>query len=351
MPSAWPTAKPRGNVNVRVIGANGLPVFSARTDARGKAVLPSLAGFTREKKPLALAAAQGSDLAFLPLEQYARKLNYSRFDVGGNRLSDQGINAYLFSQRGMYRPGESLHFGYLVKQGQWGSTELAGLPLRATLYNPRGNKAASKKITLTAEGFGELSFPLEETAPTGPWELRLSTADDGQRGEVLRVSRVMVEEFQPEPSPATTAHAPAPGKGLAAAPGSGTRTGKGSGKRSVRAGKSGQPFRRARCGPRRQTASTLRACGVSLPRICRLQFLQCGPESERPLNGMPVRQTRRPGGRRVRPGSGGLREVHLPIGAPWPKAWTPAAGAASWPTPPCCFRLWNQSWAGAATPT
>ena len=190
--------KPRGNVNVRVIGANGLPVFSARTDARGKAVLPSLAGFTREKRPLALAAAQGSDLAFLPLEQYARKLNYSRFDVGGNRLSDQGINAYLFSQRGMYRPGESLHFGYLVKQGQWGSSELAGLPLRATLYNPRGNKAASKKITLTAEGFGELSFPLEETAPTGPWELRLSTADDGQRGEVLRVSRVMVEEFQPE---------------------------------------------------------------------------------------------------------------------------------------------------------
>lgn len=50
--------KPRGNVNVQVIGANGLPVFSARTDARGKAVLPSLAGFTREKKPLALAAAR-----------------------------------------------------------------------------------------------------------------------------------------------------------------------------------------------------------------------------------------------------------------------------------------------------
>ncbi len=170
--------RPRAQVNVQVIGVNGLPVFSAKTDARGKVNLPALTGLTREKRPLALTAAQGSDLAFLPLEQYARKLNYSRFDVGGNRLSDQGLNVYLFSQRGVYRPGESLHFGYMVKQGQWGSTDLTGLPLTATLYNPRGNEAASKKITLTADGFGELTFPLETTAPTGPWELRLRTGAD-----------------------------------------------------------------------------------------------------------------------------------------------------------------------------
>lgn len=190
--------RPRAQVNVQVIGVNGLPVFSAKTDARGKVNLPALTGLTREKRPLALTAAQGSDLAFLPLEQYARKLNYSRFDVGGNRLSDQGLNVYLFSQRGVYRPGESLHFGYMVKQGQWGSTDLTGLPLTATLYNPRGNEAASKKITLTADGFGELTFPLETTAPTGPWELRLRTGADKQRGEILRVTRVMVEEFQPD---------------------------------------------------------------------------------------------------------------------------------------------------------
>lgn len=68
----------------------------------------------------------------------------------------------------MYRPGESLHFGYLVKQGQWGSTELAGLPLRATLYNPRGNKAAGKKITLTAEGFANYLSPWRKQPPPAP---------------------------------------------------------------------------------------------------------------------------------------------------------------------------------------
>ena len=43
--------------------------------------------------------------------------------------------------------------------------------------------------------------------------MRLSTADGGQRGEVLRVSRVMVEEFQPETLRLQLRLTPGAGKG------------------------------------------------------------------------------------------------------------------------------------------
>jgi uncharacterized protein YfaS (alpha-2-macroglobulin family) len=86
------------------------------TDATGRARLPSSAGLVREKaRQWCWCARKAGDMSFLPLNR-ARPadLDLSRFDVGGaavlHGLPNQ-IQAYLFSDRGIYRPGDTMNIG------------------------------------------------------------------------------------------------------------------------------------------------------------------------------------------------------------------------------------------------
>ncbi len=69
---------------VRVLARNGETLAAADTDAMGRASLPPLDGFVREKSPVAISVTAGDDLSFLPLNSYDRALDLSRFDIGGD---------------------------------------------------------------------------------------------------------------------------------------------------------------------------------------------------------------------------------------------------------------------------
>ena len=204
--------KPVRGVNVKILGANGLPVFEGETDALGRVDVPNLSGLIAEKKPVAVLAAKGNDLAFLPYRDYQRAVNYSRYDVGGN-YSVGGLDAYLFTQRDLYRPGESAHFGYIIKQGNFENEKLAGLPLKAVVYDSRGNVFAQSAFNLAADGLGELNYDLPETALTGRYNLDL-VLNSGPGNELVLQSRnFQVEEFQPDTLRLTVSLDPAPQQG------------------------------------------------------------------------------------------------------------------------------------------
>ena len=104
---------PVAGAAVRVLGANGLPVAETVSDAGGRAALPSLSGLERERRPVAVTAQRGEDMAWLPLNDGSLVVDYSRFPVRG-QIGADGVNAYVFGQRGMFRPGETLRFGMIV---------------------------------------------------------------------------------------------------------------------------------------------------------------------------------------------------------------------------------------------
>ncbi len=186
------SGQPRGNVNVAVLGANGLPVFSGVTDRDGRVAVPDLSGLEREKRPTVVTAEQGGDLAFLPYDSRDRAVDYSRFDVGGAQ-SVEGLDAFLFTQRGIYRPGETAHFGLMIKQPDW--APLGDPPLYAEIRDPRGARVVSRPVALKG-GMGEFACDLAPTAPTGTYNmaLRLGGAD----GLLLQNLSFRVEEFQPD---------------------------------------------------------------------------------------------------------------------------------------------------------
>jgi uncharacterized protein YfaS (alpha-2-macroglobulin family) len=118
--------QPVAGALVEVWGRNGMIIASQSTDATGAAKLPNLAGYQREKAPVVLVVRKDGDLSFLPFNRSDRTLDISRFDVGGLRAAGvpNQMTAYLFSDRGIYRPGDTMHIAMMAKAGNW-ATSLA----------------------------------------------------------------------------------------------------------------------------------------------------------------------------------------------------------------------------------
>ena len=97
---------------------------------KAKPVLQNYQGLERERQPMFYLVKYQGDMSFLPMEREDRKLNLSRFAIDGeaNAKDANQLNAYLFSDRGIYRPGDTFHIGMIVKTEQW-DLPLAGIPL------------------------------------------------------------------------------------------------------------------------------------------------------------------------------------------------------------------------------
>jgi uncharacterized protein YfaS (alpha-2-macroglobulin family) len=190
---------PIPDAKVDVVGKNGLSVVSAFTGPDGHVFIPNLEGYTREKEPEAFVVSRGDDMSFLPVENPGRFLNFSRFDTGGLvGTADPGfIDAYIFSDRGIYRPGDLINFAVIVKAGDW-AKKLAGLPLELSVQDPRGLEVQKKKLALGDSGFEQYSFRTEETAQTGKYLLSLYIVRDKEERKLLGSTSVRVEEFRPD---------------------------------------------------------------------------------------------------------------------------------------------------------
>lgn len=189
---------------VEVLGLNGLTVLKVQTDREGHAKLPNLAGYENEKRPVAYLVKQGEDLAFMPYKRYDRNLDYSRFETDGIQDSEEGLKAFLFSDRGIYRPGETTHIGIIVKQGDW-AQDLSGLPLQLTVTNPRGQTIEKTVVKLSATGFVGYDFATRDTSPTGVYNVRLAIGAEEKDQHQLGSVAVRVEEFLPDTMKITAA--------------------------------------------------------------------------------------------------------------------------------------------------
>lgn len=190
---------PVAGARVRVIARNGETLIAQTTDASGRARLPNLDGFRRERQPVMLTVAFADDLSFLPLNRYERMLDTSRFDVGGepNDRDEGALRATLFSDRGLYRPGETVNLGLILRAADWARSP-EGLPLELVVTDPRGSIALRQRIAFGREGFEEASFTPDESAPSGPWQANLYLIEREDQRTFVGGTTVQVREFQPD---------------------------------------------------------------------------------------------------------------------------------------------------------
>ena len=193
------TGLPVENAKVQVLGKNGIPVLSSYTNANGHVAFPSLSSFTNEKEPTAFIVSKGDDLSFLPVRASGRWLNYSKFDVGGVHGSSNPnkLNGYLFSERGIYRPGDEFNIAMIVKAGDW-KRNIEATPLEVSITDSRGLEIYKKRFKLNKSGFEELKYNTENSSPTGTYQINLYTIRNKRRYSSIGSTTISVEEFLPD---------------------------------------------------------------------------------------------------------------------------------------------------------
>jgi uncharacterized protein YfaS (alpha-2-macroglobulin family) len=184
------SADPVAGVTLRLVARNGEILAAARTDTNGYACFD--AGLRRGEGGLApalLVAETGQDYAFLDLAAAAFDLT----DRGVKGREAPGpIDAYLYAERGVYRPGEPVNLTALVRDR---GGLAAAIPVTLAVHRPDG--VEHRRLSLPDQGLGgrTMRLDLAPTAMTGTWRAKLY-ADP--KGEPIAQVSFLVEDFVPE---------------------------------------------------------------------------------------------------------------------------------------------------------
>lgn len=185
------SAAPVAETEVRLIARNNEVMATLKTDAMGHAKFD--AGLSRGEGGLApgiVTAQLKDDYGFLDLQQTAFDL--SDRGVSG-RIAPKGLDAYLYAERGVYRPGETVYVTALLRDGR--SNVVAGLPLTVIVRRPDGMEYRRQVVQDQGGGGRAISVPLLSGAPVGTW--RIAAYTDPKRPAIGETT-VLVEDYVPE---------------------------------------------------------------------------------------------------------------------------------------------------------
>jgi len=178
-------------VEVRLIARNNEVLATSKTDARGYAKFDAaLARGEGGLQPAILVAQNGpTEYAFLDLTTAAFDLS----DRGVKGREPPGpIDAYVYTERGVYRPGEDVHLAALVRDDEG---RASSLPVTLIVTRPDG--VEHQRLTLTDQGAGGRStmISLSPGAMTGTWRAQVHV--DPKADPISQVA-FLVEDFVPE---------------------------------------------------------------------------------------------------------------------------------------------------------
>lgn len=187
--NAISTARALEGVNVAVYTRTNQKILEGTTGPDGVVRFREIA-WNNENKPFAVVATTGADTAALQLSQGV--VDVSSFDVGGREFLARGYESFLFTDRGVYRPGEKVHLKALVRSAGPGLPER--FPLTFVVTRPDGVALLSRSIMLSDLGSAETEIALPSYALTGRYR-----ADVRLPGNAKTVGTVAfdVEEFVP----------------------------------------------------------------------------------------------------------------------------------------------------------
>jgi hypothetical protein len=183
-------ARPRAGVRVALMARNNEVLAAERTGADGVVRFPS--GLLRGRGPLApiaLHAETDDDLVSLSLTAAAFDLS----DRGATgRPHPQALDAFVYLDRGIYRPGETVQAMMLVRSA---AGEPADLPVRVRVLRPNGQVFHESVPARGADASVHLPVALSASAPAGLW--RIEAHGDPNAPPIGR-AEFRVEAFVPE---------------------------------------------------------------------------------------------------------------------------------------------------------
>ncbi|AHG93764.1 alpha-2-macroglobulin domain protein 2 (plasmid) [Gemmatirosa kalamazoonensis] len=199
---------PRAGAAVTLFDVRGRRLGAARTDARG---LARLTGLPRdpsggeadddERGDLEgfVTVTLGDDRAVASVSRYDPDLSPWRFDVSGawgaERLPLAGA---VFTERGIYRPGERVYAKAIVRDGALGSLRVPqrGDSVKWIFHDREDGVLRAHTAALSAFGTADLSVDVPALAPVGSYRVEIQARRQGQ-WQSFAESRYRVAEYRP----------------------------------------------------------------------------------------------------------------------------------------------------------
>src|SRR4051812_7000531 len=205
--------RPRRGAAIVLHDATGRELARAVTDSQGIARLTRFAAASaqQEDSPYRygfqgyVVATLGSDRALLGISEYDPDLSPWRFNVGAAwGTARLPVAAAVFTERGIYRPGEPLFAKAIVRNGPLGAL---GMPTRGDslrwVFHDRAEETTGEAgvlrdttVALSEFGTAEQRFPVPPGAALGEYGVSLQLRREG-RWQDVATTYYRVAEYRP----------------------------------------------------------------------------------------------------------------------------------------------------------
>lgn len=138
---------------------------SAVTDEQG---IAKISGY----KSGYIMAEKGDQISVI--KPYEMEWNTSGFDVGGISSYDLKTRAYIYAERGVYRPGDSINLSCIVR---FSSGSRNNVPVHLKLFNPEGTMVYETTEKSANDGFYNFKLGTDQDAPTGNWDAQFNVGN------------------------------------------------------------------------------------------------------------------------------------------------------------------------------
>ena len=154
--------------------------------------------FKAHQKPYLLMAKKGNQRGYLRVDN-SSALSLSLYEVGGSEVKE-GIKGYIYGERGVWRPGDSLFMSFILEDKLKTMPETH--PVLMELYDPMGKLYDKKVAANGVKGMYSFKFKTTEKSPTGTWRVKAIVGnaefEHALKIETIKPNRIKIDLDLPE---------------------------------------------------------------------------------------------------------------------------------------------------------
>lgn len=154
------TAQPISGAKVQLYNYQQQILQEGSTNAEGNSQLHAV------KDAYFAVISHQQQRTYVKLEEGA-SLSLSSFDVAGQKLQ-QGLKGFVYGERGVWRPGDTLHIGFMLNDAQ--NKIDASHPIKLRLNDPNGKLMHQEIQKYRKDQHYVFKIPTQASDPTGTWE-------------------------------------------------------------------------------------------------------------------------------------------------------------------------------------
>ncbi len=183
------TGKPVPSARVKLISDNNQTLFSGATNWAGFIEFTDVAEKTENFTPFMITVEKRDDLAFIQLDRH--EIATVDFNIAGSAYLQKGYEAFLYTSRGVYRPGETVQLAGIVRGPKHKTPQ--PLPTRIEVISPDGRTLRELRQQTNKSGACDVQILIPDYALTGSYIAKMRIAD-----RVVGSAQFQVEEFMPD---------------------------------------------------------------------------------------------------------------------------------------------------------